>query len=191
MTLPLIMQPEITSGVHPRMVNSISQAPGQQPNKSIPYLFTFKLLRISVASFFLGVSTAVTVVEGPGEDAEISGVSWGLELEEEMCACWGARGLLHWSQYTRTCSSITNNMTIDLCVSFRLQRNGNSPYLRFDIYEYLPPSCVGFVEFQERKDDTGELRVFQSHSVDINTVVLHAGLSDGIPTCLVSQHTCP
>lgn len=82
-------------------------------------------------------------------------------------------------------------MTIGLCVSFRLQRNGNSPYLRFDIYKNLPPSCVGFVEFQEGIDDTGELWVFHSRSVNINTVVLHAALPDMTRTCLFCSIPAP
>lgn len=64
------------------------------------YLFTFNLRRISVASFFLGVSTGT---EGTEEGASVSALFWGPELG--LCGSWEARGLLHWSQYTRTYNS--------------------------------------------------------------------------------------
>lgn len=65
------------------------------------YLFTFSFWRTSVASFFLGVSTGVTGAEGTEVGADISAAIWG---PWPALRCCGARGLLHWSQYTLTYS---------------------------------------------------------------------------------------
>lgn len=79
-------------------VNVLSTCHGSCVTDTVPYLFTFSFWRISVASFFLGVSTGVT---GAEEGADVSADIWGPWLA--VC-CWGARGLLHWSQYTLTYS---------------------------------------------------------------------------------------
>lgn len=47
--------------------------------------------------------------------------------------------------------------------------NDSSSHLRFDIYEDLPPSCVGFVEFHKGVDNIGKVGVFYSFSGNINT----------------------
>lgn len=82
------------------------------------YLFTFNLRRISDASFFFGVSTGATGVEEP------AGVPAGIWGPEPRSCGWAARGLLHWSQYTR---NYKNNSTVP-CSDSPFSRNGNKTY---------------------------------------------------------------
>ena len=159
--------------------------------KKETYLFAFSLPRISVASFFLGVIPGVAGVAGVegAEGLGVLAVSWGPEPGLGLCGCGrGARGLRHWSQYTRTYSGDLkkehHTSSFYFCVSFLVhfpvagnntschvptgEWNDSSSYLRFDIYEELPLFYVGFVEFCKCKYNIGETRVPSSFSVDIN-----------------------
>lgn len=168
---------------------------------------------ISVASFFLGVSTGVTGVEGAEERGGVSAVFWGLGLG--LCKSSGARGLLHWSQYTRTCSKdkqYYDASSFCFCVSFPAaakQQNMSRlkhfltiadsyagiwsrpiSYLRFDIYVDFPLLYVDFVEFQESINNIGKARISYSLSVNRHTQT-ESKLWELYTQHLWRTHLCP
>lgn len=98
--------------------------------------------------------------EGPGAS------SIGHSTLEPTAGIQNNRTLPHFvSKFSSSCRKKKKNIS-SLVPHWK---NDSSSHLRFDIYEDLPLSCVGFVEFHKGVDNAGEVGIFYSFSVKINT----------------------